>query len=272
MTRLRPVRTLPRLPRRRPDAHKGDFGTVLVVAGSDGMLGAAILAARGALRGGAGLVRVCLPPELQAPLTIAVPPATTIARRGDPRAWLAGCTVLALGSGMPPSPGHRRIVHALVRATEVPLVLDAGGCDAFAPLRRRIPCRAPFVITPHPGEAARLLGTDASAVQADRRGAVAELARRSGGIALLKGQRTLVCDGARIFANRTGNPGLASGGSGDVLTGLLAALIAQGLAPFEAACLGAHLHGAAGDRVAARLSQPGLNADDLPLAIAELLR
>lgn len=269
---MKQVRKVPRLPRRDAAAHKGSFGTVLIVAGSDGMLGAAILAARGALRGGAGLVRVCLPAELRAPLTVAVPPATTLARRGPPSTWLAGCDVLALGSGMPLTPEHRRIVRALVRAADVPIVLDAGGCDAFAPLRQRLPARVPVVMTPHPGEAARLLDTDVPAIQQDRAAAVAELAQRSGAIAVLKGHRTLVCDGEQLYENRSGNPGLASGGTGDVLTGLIAALIGQGMTPFDAACLGVHVHGAAGDCVASKLSQAGLNADDLPLAIAELLR
>ncbi|MCA8958609.1 MAG: NAD(P)H-hydrate dehydratase, partial [Planctomycetes bacterium] len=142
--------------------------------------------------------------------------------------------------------------------------------NAVAPLPRALP--GTLVLTPHPGEAGRLLGSDSAAVQQDRRGAAAELARRSGQVVVLKGHRTLVCDGARVFENRTGNDGLATAGAGDVLAGLLGALLAQGVEPFDAACLAVHLHGRAGDLVAERLSRAGLTAEDLPLAIAEVMR
>jgi NAD(P)H-hydrate epimerase len=268
--RVRRVPPLPRLPRA---AHKGNRGTVLVVAGSDGMLGAAILCATSALRGGAGLVRAALPRHLRAPFMVAVPCATTIVRSaGDIRRAIAGAAAVAVGPGLGPSASTRALVRAVLRAARGSVVLDADALNVLAPLRRPLAARVPVVLTPHPGEAARLLGTTAAAVQADRPSALAELCARSGAIVVLKGAGTLVGDGARWYANTTGNPGMATGGSGDVLTGLLAALLAQRIDPFAAACAAVHLHGRAGDLVARRSSQRGLIASDLPAAIAEVLQ
>ena len=267
---------VPALPPRDPSGHKGTYGTVLVVAGSQGMLGAAILCARGALRGGAGLVRGCLPRALQASFTLAAPSALSLAREGEPKRWLAAADAdaVVVGPGLGATPATRRIVRELLRHARVPIVLDADALNVLAPLRAALGSEAPLVLTPHPGEAGRLLGSDAKQVQADRRQSVLELGRRAGPgcTVVLKGARTLVGDGRRLYANTTGNAGMATGGSGDVLSGLLGALLAQGLAPFDAACLGVHVHGRAGDLVAERLSQAGLIAEDLPLAIAEVLR
>lgn len=269
---LRRVTSVPALPRRERGAHKGTFGTLLLVAGSDGMLGAAILAARGALRGGAGLVRAALPAALRAPFTVAVPAATTLRRANGATALLQGATAVAIGPGLGATAATRRLVLGLLRAATVPMVLDADALNVLSPLRAPLPGGAAKVLTPHPGEAARLLGCATADVQRDRKAAVQALAARSGATAVLKGAGTLVCASTRLFVNRTGNPGLATGGSGDVLTGLLGALLAQGMAPFEAACLAVHVHGRAGDLVARRLSPAGLSAEDLPLAIAEVLR
>jgi NAD(P)H-hydrate epimerase len=138
-------------------------------------------------------------------------------------------------------------------------------------LRKPLQSRASIVLTPHPGEAARLLATETTAIQEDRSAAALELARRSGHIAVLKGAGTLVTDGERLYENRTGNPGMATGGTGDVLAGLIGALLAQGMQPFDAACLAVHVHGKAGDLAAERISPVGLCAEDLPLLIAEVL-
>lgn len=267
------VRSVPRLPARPRAAHKGTFGTVVVIAGSEGMLGAAILCARAALRGGAGLVRAVLPPELRAPFTVAVPGATTLPRRSgrDAVAALAGADAIVIGPGLGLGGTTKAVVHAVLRRASVPVVVDADALNVLAPLRL-LPTRADVVLTPHPGEAARLLGTESALVQIDRRGALQQLCKRSGHCVVLKGAGTLVGHADRFFVNTTGNPGMATGGSGDVLSGLLAALLAQGLAPFDAARLAVHVHGKAGDRVAERLSQTGLIAEDLPLAIAEELR
>jgi NAD(P)H-hydrate epimerase len=263
------VGTVPRLPARPRDGHKGTFGTLVLVAGRDGMLGAAILGARGALRGGAGLCRVSLPGDLRAPFTVAVPAATTFGREpADLAAGLASADAVVAGPGLGTDAAAREALDAVLRAAR-PTVLDADALNLLAPLRGSL--AFPAILSPHPGEAGRLLGIETAAVQRDRRGSALELAARSGAVVVLKGAGTIVTDGERLFVNRTGNPGLGTGGSGDVLAGLLGALLAQRMAAFDAACLGVHVHGAAGDRVAARLSEPGLCAEDLPLAIAEEL-
>ncbi len=267
------VRQLPKLKERAPDGHKGDYGTVLVVAGSEVMLGAAILCATSALRSGAGLVRVALPKALLPLLPLAVPCATTVLRAGAPfAAALLGADAVVVGPGLGGGVATKNLLRTVLAAGDAPAVLDADALNALAPLRRAPATRRQLVLTPHPGEAARLLGTTAAAVQRDRRAALTALCERSGAVVVLKGAGTLVGDGRRCFDNRSGNPGMATGGSGDVLAGLIGALLAQGLQPFDAACLGAAVHGRAGDRVAARLSPRGLIASDLPAAIAEELR
>lgn len=270
---MKVVRTIPRLPARAANAHKGDFGTVLVVAGSEGMLGAAVLCATAALRGGAGLVQVALLRALQSLLPLAVPCATTVPRSTPMlRRAVSTATAIVVGPGLGATAATRSLVRTILHASTAPVVLDADALNVQAPLRAPLACRAKIVLTPHPGEAGRLLGIDSKRVQADRRGALRALCERSGAIVVLKGAGTLVGDGTRCFRNRTGNPGMATAGSGDVLAGLLGALLAQGMAPFAAACLAVHVHGKAGDLVARRLGERGLIASDLPLAIAEVLR
>lgn len=260
---------MPALPPRRPDTHKGDFGTVLVVAGSPGMTGAAYLAAEAAYRAGAGLVVAACPRRVADILSIkhTCGIVRPFGRRGAVRQVLqeaARSTAAVIGPGLSRDPAAVRLVRELVARLEIPFVLDADGLNAFegrpALLAR---ASAPRILTPHPGEAARLLGTTARDVQANREGAARELVRRFGGVAVLKGHRTLVTDGRRIFRNRTGNPGMATGGSGDVLAGVLGALLGQKLPPFEAACLGVEVHGRAGDLGARDLGEVSLMATDL---------
>ncbi len=264
------VDDIPALPPRPIDAHKGSCGTVVVVAGSDGMLGAAILTAQGALRGGAGLVRCVLPEALMPWLTVGVPCATTRRRDGAPAEWVAGASAVVVGPGLGQGAGVRAMVDG-VRAA-APAVLDADALNALAPLADTAAAPVAEVWTPHPGEAARLLDCAVGRIAGDREAAALELARRSGAVVVLKGAGTVVTDGARLFVNPTGNAGMATGGSGDVLAGLTGALLALGMPPFDAARAAVHAHGAAGDLVAARLSQTGVTAADLPLAIAEVLR
>lgn len=269
---MKRVRGVPSLPRRAREAHKGTFGTVLVIAGSSGMLGASVLCATAALRGGAGLVRVAVPAAMRPFLAIAVPCATSIVRTPKAlRAAIDEASAVVVGPGLGATSATLAVVRAVLAQSRVPVVLDADALNVLAPLRGRVASGAPIVLTPHPGEAARLLGSDSAAVQRDRAGALTELCARSRATVVLKGAASLVGDGERMFVNTTGNPGLATGGSGDVLAGLLGALLAQGLAPFDAARLAVHVHGRAGDRVAKRLGQCGLLASDLPLAIAEEL-
>ena len=265
------VHDIPTLPPRESDGHKGTYGTALLIAGSEGMLGAAILAARAALRGGAGLVRVCLPPDLRPTFMGVVPAATTLSRAEAAATWLTGVSSVVVGPGLTVSSATAELVGELITRVEVPVVFDADALNVLAPLTEALSLRAPAILTPHPGEASRLLGCTTEQIAADRRAAAVDLARLSGQVTILKGARTVVTDGRRLYENATGNPGLATGGSGDVLAGLLGALLAQGMSAFDAACLGVHVHGAAGDLVMQRLSQAGLIAEDLPLAIAEVL-
>ncbi len=282
---MRLIDTLPSPPVRPADAHKGTFGRVLVIGGSRGMSGAPSLAALGALRGGAGLVYVAVPSEIL-PIVAAIEPSyLTIPLATDEE---HGCLsadgltglrkscenkdAIALGPGLGTSRGVATIVAALFEELSQPMVVDADALNVLAVsggVWRPAPSAAgPRILTPHPGEFTRLIGSDIATVQRQRAKLAAEFAAAHGVIVLLKGQGTVITDGDRVAINRTGNPGMATGGSGDVLTGLIAALLAQGMLPFEAAQLGAHLHGLAGDLAAAELSEPGLIASDLPRYLA----
>ena len=261
----------------RPEAgHKGTFGHLLVVAGSVGKSGAAALAAEAGLRSGAGLVTLAsgasqqpvLAAKLTEVMTAALPEndGALSQRAGTPvRELWAGKQALALGPGLGLQPETVALVRSLVGECPLPLVLDADGLNALAghvePLARR---EAATILTPHPGEMARLLGATVRDVEHDRVGAARSFAQQHRVVLVLKGARTLVAfpDG-QLRINGSGNPGMASGGMGDVLTGILGGLLAQGLQASEAAVLGVFLHGLAGDRVAARLGDAGLLASDL---------
>jgi NAD(P)H-hydrate epimerase len=177
------------------------------------------------------------------------------------------CSAMAIGPGWGTSPDLLELAHLIYATAAVPLVIDADGLNALARSAGgwpQAPKGAPRILTPHPGEFARLLKADTKTVQADREALAAELAAKQGVIVLLKGHGTVITDGQRAAINTTGNSGMATGGTGDVLTGLITALLAQGMAAYDAARLGAHLHGLAGDLAAADLSRPGLIASDLP--------
>ncbi len=260
-------RTLLR-PRRRT-AHKGDFGHVLVVGGDHGMGGAPRLAAEGALRAGAGLVTLATRPEHLAPALSARPEllAHAVEQPWQLDPLLRRATQVVVGPGLGRGPWGRALFE-MVMAAGRPLVVDADGLNLLAesPVRRD-----DWVLTPHPGEAARLLGIDTQEVQADRFAAVEALEARYGGVVVLKGAGTLVASGGdrRVAVCTDGNPGMASGGMGDVLAGVIGALMAQGLAPAVAAEMGVCLHAAAGDK-AARAGRRGLLAVDLMSHIRRL--
>ncbi len=279
--------TLPRLPPRPRDAHKGDFGRILVLAGSRGLSGAAVLCASAALRGGAGLVRLATPTSLLPIVAAANPCYMTAGLPEDEQGCLAaaaspavlelveGCTVAVVGPGLGRGDGPQAVVRAVVARSTVPLVLDADALNALigdtALLRQH---RAPAILTPHPGEFGRLLGCDTKTVQADREALASRFAVEHGIILVLKGQSTIVTDGRQAYVNTTGNPGMATGGMGDVLAGLIGALLSQGMEGFEAAQLGVFVHGRAGDLAAAEMGEVGLIASDLldylPRAIRSL--
>ena len=255
---LERVLDVPRLPPRRGDSHKGDYGRVLVVAGSRGFCGAAVLCGRGALRGGAGLVTVACPRDVQDVVAAGDPCYMTFATTGR-ASDLPKADVVAVGPGLGLPAGE--FVRDLLAHFAGPVVIDADALAALTPgsFARSVPA----VLTPHPGEFARLVGRPVAGVQADREGSAVAFARAEGVVLLLKGSGTVVTDGVRVYTNTTGNPGMATGGCGDVLTGLIAALLGQGLPPFEAAALGAWAHGRAGDLAAVRVGEVSLTAVDL---------
>ncbi len=279
-TRAAAGRQLPARPR---DAHKGSFGHALVVAGSEGKSGAAALAAEGAGRIGAGLVTIACPAGLDAILEIKCTEAMTAplpdtadralaASARDPVLRLAEARdAVGLGPGLGQGAETVKLVRALVPRIRKPLALDADGLNALAGELELLRARsAPTVLTPHPGEAARLLGVSAADINRDRPGAARRLAEASGAVVLLKGAASISAgpDG-RILVNPTGGPALASGGTGDVLLGMVTGLLAQGLAAFEAAALAAFVHGEAADRIAARSGASGLLAGDLARELPE---
>jgi NAD(P)H-hydrate epimerase len=267
------------VPPRRPDAHKGDAGRVLIVAGSPGKTGAAHLALHGALRGGAGLVTLAARPEVL-PLALAGrPEAMSVAIHGngplgraDLQALLAaaeGCSAIVVGPGIPRGPETGELVRAFLERARIPTVVDADGLNAIAEdcsfLRE---LHVPAVLTPHPGEMARLIHRSIEEVQQDRIAVAIEAARAWGSVVVLKGARTVVGepDGTATVIP-TGNAGLATGGTGDVLAGLIGALVGGGIGLGSAARAGAWIHGRAGDLAAARLGERGLLASDVAEAI-----
>lgn len=262
---------------RRAESHKGDHGHALIVAGSPGKSGAAILAARAAVRAGAGLVTAAVPAPLlevvdggsleSMTLGLAATAEGTLARAAVAQVLEAaeGKQAVALGPGLGPGSETAAAIRELVLALPLPLVLDADGLNAFSGRAGELRGRpAPTVLTPHPGEMARLLGTTSAEVQADRLGAARRGAELTGAVVVLKGSQSLIAEpGGALAVNPTGNPGMASGGTGDVLSGVLAGLLAQGYEPVIAARLGVFLHGLAGDLAAETTGFEALAASDL---------
>jgi hydroxyethylthiazole kinase-like uncharacterized protein yjeF len=270
-----------KLPRRPQAGHKGTFGHVLVATGSPGKMGAAALCARAALRAGAGLVTLAYPEGLSNELDGVPVEAMTTAVASTPERFLsaeatkailelaAARDVVALGPGLGRDAGLEELVGPLTAAIEAPLVIDADGLHAIAGRLESLGDRhAPTVLTPHPGEAAALLGTEAAALNRDRIGAARQLAERAGSIVVLKGAGTVVADRrGRALVVSTGGPALATGGTGDVLTGVISGLLASGMEAFEAAALGAWWHGATADRLVAGGLPFGLLAGELADAL-----
>lgn len=277
-----------RLPERPGHAHKGSFGHVLVAAGSRGKTGAAALTAQGAARAGAGLVTIACPEGVNAVLETKCTEAMTAPLPGTADDALAAGAekallelaserdVLAMGPGAGRAPETFELLRRVAGACERPLVLDADGVVAFAEAPQSLRERRPAtLLTPHPGEAARLLGGSPAEANADRVASARRLAEATGAVVVLKGAGTVTADPeGRVAVNPTGGPLLGSGGTGDVLAGVAAGLLAQGVAPFEAGALAAFVHGHAADRLAVRLGPAGLLAGELaaeiPAAAASL--
>lgn len=248
---------------RKPNSHKGDYGRVLIVAGSYGMVGAAILASRGALRAGAGLVYLAVPRELVNFVNIATPEVITLPfeKINEIKA-----DVIAIGPGLGVSDQTKNLVSSVV-SRQLLVILDADALNVIARHPRLLLKREnkdKIIMTPHPGEMSRLLGRSIDSIQADRSAAAKLAAKKFNAIVVLKGHGTVVASAdGRSYANKTGNPGMASGGMGDVLTGMIAGLIGQGFSTYDAAVVGVHLHGLAGDLAAKEKGEAGLIASDL---------
>ena len=279
------ITQLPVLAPRAAESNKGTFGRVLVVAGSRGMSGAAVLCAGAALRGGAGLVQLAVPAGILPIVAAANPCYLTAPLPEDEQGRFAAgaeafllaqtqsANVVALGPGLGRSEALTGLVAALLARAAVPVILDADGLNALEHHTDRLKGRGtPTVITPHPGEFARLIGSDVATVQARRRELAVRFAVEHGIIVVLKGHGTIVTDGRHLHVNTTGNPGMATGGTGDVLTGLVAALLGQKLEPFAAAQLGVHLHGLAGDLARDELGEVSLIASDLLAYLPRAMR
>lgn len=283
------VTAIPQIRKRSDDSHKGNYGHVLIIAGSRGMAGAAALSGLATMRSGAGLVRVATPHEVQPTVACIDPsymtwplPQTSRGTVDGSAAWYEllpltqEATIIAAGPGLGRDPGVCDLMSEILRHTTKPLVLDADALNAFAPLKTHGSCLkthpAPIIATPHPGEAARLLGITTAEVQSDRLGCATKIQSflPSGSVVVLKGHGTIVTDGTRAYLNLTGNPGMATGGSGDVLTGVIAAFLAQGYSPFETAVIGTYVHGLAGDIARDANGVTALIASDLVDALGDV--
>lgn len=267
------------LPDREVDTHKGDFGRILLLCGSRGYTGAAYLATMGALRSGAGLVFLSVPESIYGIEAVKLNEAIVFPLPDDSGMLsalaipeilerLPNMDAVLVGPGLGQSDGMFQVVKAVLENAACPVVLDADGINVIAVHKDIVRGRtSPTILTPHAGEFSRL-GDDAN----DRRTAAEAMARSLGCIMLLKGHHTVITDGCATYINPTGNPGMAVGGSGDVLSGIITALLGQGIEPLKAAACGAWLHGAAGDICAAEIGQYGMLPTDMVNVLPRLLK
>jgi len=268
------------LPDRKTDAHKGDFGKILLLCGSRGYTGAAALAAMGALRSGAGLVYLGVPESIYAIEAVKLNEAIVFPLPDkDGRLsvdalpqilkMLPDMDAVLFGPGWGKSEGNFLIAKEILETFTGPVVVDADGINVLSGhmdiVRER---KATTVFTPHPGEFARMGGHN----DLDRQAAAEQFAREQGCILLLKGKGTVITDGQETYINPTGNPGMAVGGSGDVLSGMIVSLLGQGIDPLKAAACGAWLHGAAGDICADEIGQYGMLPTDMVEALPRLMK
>ena len=268
------------LPKRNPVTHKGDYGRILLLCGSKGYTGAAALAAMGALRTGAGVVYLGVPESIYAieagklleSVVLPLPDCNgTYSVEADQTVIpiLPKMDAVLIGPGIGQSEGTMRMVQTILEQCACPVVLDADGINVIEKHKDLIRDRhSPTVITPHMGEFIRIGGCDTG----DRVHDAAQMASDLGCIVLLKGHRTVITDGNTHYINPTGNPGMAKGGSGDLLAGIIVSLLGQGLPPLEAAACGAWLHGAAGDICASEIGEYGMLPQDMVNVLPRLLR
>lgn len=283
------------LPKRKPDTHKGDYGCVLILAGSLGLTGAAELCAKAAMRCGSGMVTLGIPEGLATIMGIKLTEAMTrplpqteqrtlsIKGYGQIEGLSRDMDVLALGPGLSLNPSTQALVRKIISTVDIPMVIDADGINALVGYIDKIkksPPRADSpsaknikILTPHPGEMARLIDEDIEYVQKDRCSIAKRFARDYNVILVLKGYKTVVANpDGEFYINKTGNPGMATAGSGDVLTGMITSFLGQGLRAFDAAKLGVYLHGLAGDLSAKEKGEHSLIATDIIEKIPEAIR
>jgi NAD(P)H-hydrate epimerase len=280
------IDTIQKLEPRAVDAHKGDFGKVCIIAGSIGMSGAAALAGRSALRAGSGLVRVATPKSVL-PIVASIEPSfTTIALPEDNLDRISAKAInilleaaaendcLAFGPGISTSGAIRSILETLLEQDGLRLVIDADGLNNLAGIKDwPHKLKASLILTPHPGEMKRLWSALLrEPLPPDRQQQAVQLAQHTKTVVALKGAGTVVTDGQKVYINKTGNPGMATAGSGDVLTGIITALAGQGLNNFDAAVMGVYIHGLAGDIAAENLGQISLTATDIIDALPEAFK
>lgn len=281
--KLETINEIPKLKPRAVDAHKGDFGKVCIIAGSIGMSGAAVLAGRSALRAGAGLVRVATPRSVL-PIVASIEPSfTTIALPEDSAGRISAKAIntildavsendaVAFGPGVGISGALQSVLEVLLEHEQLRLIIDADGLNNLTGIKDwPAKLKAKLILTPHPGEMKRLWsGLFREQLPGERKEQASQLAQRTKTVAALKGAGTVVTDGEKVYVNKTGNPGMATAGSGDVLTGVITALMGQGLSNFDAAVLGVYIHGLAGDIAAEKIGQVSLMATDIIDALGE---
>ena len=270
------------LPVRARNSHKGDYGKILLLCGSTGLTGAAILAANAAVRSGSGLIYLGVPESIYpicaarclGPVVFPLPcddsGRLSLSAKPEIERRMEHADAALLGPGLGRSEELTALVHWLLKSCHKPLVLDADGINTLEghiDVLRGTAC--PVILTPHDGEFLRLGGDP---MAHDRIGAAREFADRTGAILLLKGHRTIVTDGRNVYLSAVGNPGMATGGSGDVLAGVITSLLGQGVMPLEAAACAAWIHGSAGDLCAEEIGEYGMTPEDLLTRIPRLLR
>lgn len=283
---MRTIKKIPKLKPRARDTHKGDFGRVCIIAGSIGMSGAAALAGRAALRAGAGLVRVATPKSVL-PIVASIEPSfTTIPLPEDNEGRITANAIntilnlipdndcVAFGPGLGVTQDVHSVLKRLLEQKGLRLIIDADGLNNLSKINGWPDhAKADLILTPHPGEMKRLwAGLFRTPLPADRRSQAVTLANKTRTTVVLKGAGTVVTDGEKVYINNTGNPGMATAGAGDVLTGVITALIGQGLSNFDAAVLGVYVHGLAGDIAAKKTGQISLIATDIIEALPEAFK
>lgn len=274
------------IPQRPRNSHKGTFGHVFVIAGSVGLTGAAALASESALRVGAGMVTLGVPESLNPimeeklteVMTVPLPETDVQSLSIDAKAkifsFLERANVVAIGPGLSRNPETVELIHQLCTEIQLPKVIDADGLNALSEKRELLDqLNAQTILTPHPGEMARLLSSTPQVVESDRIGVAQQFAQQHGVTLVLKGAPTIIADASGdVYINSTGNPGMATAGMGDVLTGAIAGLLAQSLSPVDAAVLGVYLHGLAGNIAAQKVGEYGLLAGDALSALSEVVK